>query len=87
MSTDRQPWLLFEPDGTWDGLIWSPETLEEAQRKLARLSRRRWTTLAREGWTVRRGVGGEHHRLLAERLEQMNVTPAASGNETEETGA
>lgn len=65
-TEERTPWLLFEPDGTWDGLIWSPQTIEEAQRKFARP--RRWTTMAREGWTVRKGEPGEHHRLLAERL-------------------
>lgn len=64
--TDNEPWLLFEPDGTWDGIIWSPKTLEEAQRKFARP--RRWSTLEKAGWTVRRGVDGEHHRLLRERL-------------------
>lgn len=68
-ADDRQPWLLFMPDGTHDGLIWSPETLEEAQRKFARP--RRWTTLAREGWTVRRGVNNEHVDLLNARLAQM----------------
>lgn len=72
---ERTPWLLFEPDGTWDGLIWSPQTIEEAQRKFARP--RRWTTLAREGWTVRKGAPGEHQALLAERLavEPEGVTP------------
>lgn len=40
----RQPWLLFMPDGTYDGMIWSPETADVAHRAFARMRRQRWTT-------------------------------------------
>lgn len=68
---ERTPWLLFMPDGTWDGIIWSPKTLDEAQRKLARP--RRWSTLEREGWTVRRGEPGEHRRLLDAKVAEIKA--------------
>lgn len=63
---NKEPWLLFEPDGTFDGIMWSPKTLDEAQRRFARP--RRWATMQREGWTVRRGMNGEHHQLIADRI-------------------
>lgn len=73
------PWLLFDPHGVWDGLMWSPKTAEEAGRKFARP--RRWATMAREGWTVRKGEPGEHARLLQEHLG----LPAASEADGEAT--
>lgn len=63
------PWLLFKPDGTFDGAIWSPKTLDEAQKKLARLARRRWALLEREGWRVRRGTKEELSALIAAHYE------------------
>lgn len=64
----REPWLLFMPNGEWDGISWSPQTVEEARRKFAWMGRQRWATLERQGWTVRRGEPGEHLRLLSERI-------------------
>lgn len=60
------PYAIFEPSGRFDGGIHSPKTIEDAQRILARP--RRWTTLAREGWTVREVSREEFARLTDERI-------------------
>jgi hypothetical protein len=67
MSAARQPWLLFMPDGTWDGLIWSPESEDEAGQRLFRTTRA-WRAAKAKGWTIRLGVDDEHRRLLADRM-------------------
>ena len=62
------PYAIFEPSGRFDGGIHSPKTIEDAQRILARP--RRWTTLAREGWTVREVSQDEFARLAYDRIAE-----------------
>lgn len=66
--SEPTPWLLFDPEGEWDGLMWSPETEDEAGKKFFHRMPS-WRKKQREGWTIRRGEPGEHKRLLALRLE------------------
>jgi len=67
------PWAIFMPDGTFDGGIWSPKTLEDAQSRLAKP--KRWTTLEREGWVVREVTREEFRSLMAKAIAQMEATP------------
>lgn len=77
MMTDTEPWLLFMPDGTWDGIIWSPKTVEDAQRAFARMGRQRWPAMESKGWTVRRGEPGEHRRLLQAKVDEIAARSAS----------
>ena len=70
-NVSATPWLLFTPEGDFDGLMWSPKTIEDAQRRFARPQR--WTTLAKAGWTVRKGIGDEHVALTDEAIARMRA--------------